>query len=397
MNVLMAPASDWYFTKRRGGIYSISYNLVTLLSQYVENIHIIVNNIDTTVHVPKNVQIYIMGKQDIERANIRDRIFFSWRYYKCVKDILEKYKINIIHHLSLFIYGKSYNLFSIFERDDYPLIIGPAEMPHEFFEDDYILLRGKNHKVIKLEFKLIKKFKKAHELLVYPMFEKTLDKSDVVIVVNERTKKEYKKIISNKKIKVIPVGVDKETFPFSQPPLNHEILAVGVNIKRKGFDYLINAMPKILKEYPDARLHITGGGPRESSLIKLARRLGVKQHVMFHGYINDEKLVKLYKRCRLFCHPSLSESFCHTILEAMAAGRPVVSTSTVGSEMVEDGKTGFIVPFKDSEAIAEAILKIFSDEGLTYKMGVRARNIVEKKYDWNIIAKRYYKIYQELI
>ena len=80
----------------------------------------------------------------------------------------------------------------------------------------------------------------------------------------------------------------------------------------------------------------------------------------------------------------------------MASGRPVVSTDTNGSEMVEHNKTGFVVPTADSEAISDAILRIFDDNELTYKMGINARSVVEKEYDWNKIAKKYYEIYCKL-
>jgi glycosyltransferase involved in cell wall biosynthesis len=98
------------------------------------------------------------------------------------------------------------------------------------------------------------------------------------------------------------------------------------------------------------------------------------------------------------CLPTLNESFGLVVLEAMASGRPVVVTKTVGpSELVGDGKNGFIVSTADSDAIADAIIKIFSDYELSSKMGVEGRRLVEEKYDWSVIAKRYFEIYSELL
>jgi len=187
-----------------------------------------------------------------------------------------------------------------------------------------------------------------------------------------------------------------DEFQFSPPPLNHEILTTGAHLKRKGFEYLITAMPSILKEYPDARLHILSDGPRREHLEGLTRDLGLKSNVIFHGYLSVNELLSFYKNCRIFCHPSLSEGFCHTTLEAMASGRPVVSTDTNGSEMVEHNKTGFVVPTGDSEAISDAILRILNNDDLTYKMGINARTKVEKEYDWHKIARKYYEIYCKL-
>jgi len=362
----------------------ITYNILTLLSELGVD-YTVANNLYFKKEV-KNIKSIKLSK---------NRIVFLYKMLTNVKKLLEDKKISLIHHIRLSYY--EFDVLSLFGLiKDYPFVVGPAQAPHMIFEDDYALGKRSNRKSIKAEYHAVRVLRKIVSPIINYAFERTLEDCDTLIVVNEKTKKIYSNIVSNKKIEVIPLGVFIDEFQFSPPPLNHEILTTGAHLKRKGFEYLITAMPSILKEYPDARLHILSDGPRREHLEGLTRDLGLKSNVIFHGYLSVNELLSFYKNCRIFCHPSLSEGFCHTTLEAMASGRPVVSTDTNGSEMVEHNKTGFVVPTGDSEAISDAILRILNNDDLTYKMGINARTKVEKEYDWHKIARKYYEIYCKL-
>ena len=362
----------------------ITYNILTLLSELGVD-YTVANNLYFKKEV-KNIKSIKLSK---------NRIVFLYKMLTNVKKLLEDKKISLIHHIHLSYY--EFDVLSLFGlTKDYPFVVGPAQAPHMISEDDYALGKRSNRKSIKAEYHAVRVLRKIVSPIINYAFERTLEDCDTLIVVNEKTKKIYSNIVSNKKIEVIPLGVFIDEFQFSPPPLNHEILTTGAHLKRKGFEYLITAMPSILKEYPDARLHILSDGPRREHLEGLTRDLGLKSNVIFHGYLSVNELLSFYKNCRIFCHPSLSEGFCHTTLEAMASGRPVVSTDTNGSEMVEHNKTGFVVPTGDSEAISDAILRILNNDDLTYKMGINARSKVEKEYDWHKLAKKYYEIYCKL-
>ncbi len=362
----------------------IRYNILTLLSELGVD-YTVANNLYFKKEV-KNIKSIKLSK---------NRIVFLYKMLTNVKKLLEDKKISLIHHIHLSYYD--FDILPLFGlTKEYPFVVGPAQAPHMIFEDDYALGKRSNRKSIKAEYHAVRVLRKIVSPIINYAFERTLEDCDTLIVVNEKTKKIYSNIVSNKKIEVIPLGVFIDEFQFSPPPLNHEILTTGAHLKRKGFEYLITAMPSILKEYPDARLHIMSDGPRREHLEGLTRDLGLKSNVIFHGYLSVNELLSFYKNCRIFCHPSLSESFCHTTLEAMASGRPVVSTDTNGSEMVEHNKTGFVVPTGDSEAISDAILRILNNDELTYKMGINARSKVEKEYDWHKLAKKYYEIYCKL-
>jgi glycosyltransferase involved in cell wall biosynthesis len=81
----------------------------------------------------------------------------------------------------------------------------------------------------------------------------------------------------------------------------------------------------------------------------------------------------------------------------MSVGRPVISTNAVGpSELVKDGRTGFIVPAADADALAERMIDLLGDGELTRTMGISGRKEVEEKYDWKVIAKQYFDLYERL-
>lgn len=391
--ILAAPVEQTLIDSR--GRYSIGYNLVSILSKDFDvKFHAITNATDLHKKL-ENVRIYEIG--DNLNSAFKKKVILKYHYFKYAKKILEKERILAIHQMGTFAYTTGFSFLSLSHlTKDCPFIIGPAEVRHQVFTDDYLIIdpKKRNHRLIELEWWCKKNL---YRLATYSLFKRTLDDCDILVAVNDETKKLFSKYISNTKIRVIPIGIYPNDFPYSPPLNNHEILMVGNLIKRKGHEYLIKAMPKIIKNFPDTTLHITSEGAMKDYLEALTRRLNLERNIIFHGYVSKEELLSLYKNCRVFCHPSLSEGFCHVILEAMATGRPIVSTDNFGSKMVEHGKTGLLVPPKDSDAIADAALKIFSDNELTYKMGVEARKKVEEVYDWYKVAEKYYGVYREVI
>lgn len=393
ITILAAPAEPTL--KKSGERYSIGYNLLdTLSKEFGVKFHAITNTADIlTQESLKNVQIYEVG-MNIDSL-FKRKFILKYNYFKLAKKIIKENKVSAIHQMGTFAYRTGFSFLSFLGiTKDYPFIIGPAEAPHLILEDDWSLGTGREYGLIKVEAYI---GRHLFKLMTFPFFKKTINDCDILIAVNEETKELFSKYISSKKIRIIPLGINSNDLPFSLPPNNHEILTVGAHVKRKGFDYLIKAMPKILKEYPDAKLHMPSDGPRKHILEALTKELGVESNLIFHGYVSREKLFDIYKNCRVFCHPSISEGFCHVTLEAMATGRPVVSTDNFGSKMVEHGKTGFLVPPADSDAIADAILRVFDNYELTCKMGIEARKKIEEEYDWYKVAEKYHDVYQEVM
>jgi glycosyltransferase involved in cell wall biosynthesis len=182
------------------------------------------------------------------------------------------------------------------------------------------------------------------------------------------------------RVTVVGGGANYETLPTpSELSASPNILFVGRDFERKGGDCLIEAFQMVRGEVADARLHIIGVG----------NDFGVPG-VISHGKIFDRKgLEGHYRRARVFCQPSRFDLWPLALAEAMAVGVPCVGT-TVGSipEILDGGKTGLLVPPDDPAALAEALLRVLTDDGLARTLGAAGRQRVEQELTWDRVADR---------
>jgi len=352
-----------------GAISNIAYNLLLSLSKFAK-IYAFVRGYDLVKSPPRNLKLYLFPGRFNQHIG----------YIRKADKILEQEKISLITQLYFF-YGVSFNLFR--EIKDYPFVIGMCELPHPLLSDEI------GSEIKRYAAKIGKK-------ITFPLFKKTLEHCDALIAVNEATKDLYSNLMPRSKIRVIPYGVDLEHFKYSPLPTNHNILAVSRLIKRRSLDYLVEAMPSILREYPDVRLHFVGSGPRREILQRRAKELGVSSKVIFHGNVSANELVNLYRNCYVFCHLSFADGWNQPALEAMASGRPVVCTDAPHNSMVKDKKMGFLIPYGDINILAEKIMKLFGDRGLAEKMGIEGRKEAEEKYNWDEVGRKYYEVYKEV-
>jgi len=166
------------------------------------------------------------------------------------------------------------------------------------------------------------------------------------------------------------------------------ILSVGRLVERKGFDKVIEAMPEILRDAPDAEYQIVGDGPYAAELMKLAKKLGVGDRVKFFPNINDAELPEFYKNCRIFAMPARkidadTEGFGIVYLEAALFGKPSVAGNVGGApEAVLNNQTGLIINPESPEEIARAIIKLLKDGDLCRAFGEEARARAEREFRW---------------
>ena len=385
MKILFSPASmeisDTH-NYSKGCIAGIFYNLLDSLSKLEVESYILSKGIDIENPLQKNIKLFTLGESRIKNPSyVHSKIFLKSLIY--TNKILKKEKIDLITQLYFF-YGVSFNPM-LKTIKNYPFVIGMCELPHPLLDDE---LEGLS------KFRTLKTFGKT---VLSPLFKKTIDHCDILIAVNEGAKDLYSQVMPRSKIRVIPYGVDLTHFKQSPHPKSHNILAVSRLIERRGLDYLVEAMPSILKEYPDTKLHFVGNGPRKEILQKKAKDLGIGSNLIFYGNVTADELINHYKNCSVFCHLSSADGWNQPALEAMASGRPVICTDAPHNSMVIDKKTGFLVPFGDYDAVANAILKLFSDDELACKMGAEGRKKAEKDHDWAKIGEKYYNVYREVV
>ncbi|OQX53652.1 MAG: colanic acid biosynthesis glycosyltransferase WcaL, partial [Candidatus Cloacimonas sp. 4484_209] len=169
-----------------------------------------------------------------------------------------------------------------------------------------------------------------------------------------------------KKIVVHRMGINLEKFEFSErgkqtgEPI--KILTIGRLVEKKGHRYAIEAVSKIVKKHKNIEYIIAGDGPLRQGLESLVRKLEIEKYVKFLGVVNQDELLKLYQYVHIFILPSMTarngdqEGIPVVLMEAQATGLPVISTFHSGiPEGVLDGKSGFLVPEKDVDALADRL------------------------------------------
>src|SRR3989344_4513170 len=171
-----------------------------------------------------------------------------------------------------------------------------------------------------------------------------------------------------------------------------KILFVGRLIERKGVEFLISSMPKVLRGV-EVELQIVGDGPLFPSLQKQINSLSLQKNVKLYGKISDRDLKKMYEECDVFVLPSIIDRWGDTeglgvvLLEAMSFGKPVIASSVGGIiDIVKNERTGLLVSEKDPDSLANAIIKILTDEKLAGKLGETGYKYVMNNFNWDTLV-----------
>ncbi len=185
-----------------------------------------------------------------------------------------------------------------------------------------------------------------------------------------------------------PAGGDAAAIDGAREP--HTVLCVARQYPRKRVADLIKAFQNVHQQLPSARLVVIGDGPEHGALRELVQRLGLGAVVQLLGALPDDGAVReWYRRSAVFCLPSIQEGFGIVFLEAMASGLPVVSTTaTAIPEVVPNGKAGLLVPPRDPQALAEALLKLLTDPALQAQQRAYGREHVGP-FSWDRVAERF--------
>lgn len=174
------------------------------------------------------------------------------------------------------------------------------------------------------------------------------------------------------------------------------VAAVGRMVDKKGFDVLLEAVPAVLAERPEARFVFGGGGELQSTLETRASALGLDRAVRFTGALSHPEVLQLIGGADLFVMPSVRDAKGNVdglpivVLEAMAAGKPVVASDVSGLPLaVRHGETGTLVPERDPAALAAAIRDLLGDRERARRWGERGRARVADELNWPAIARRH--------
>lgn len=166
------------------------------------------------------------------------------------------------------------------------------------------------------------------------------------------------------------------------------ILSVGRLVKRKGFDKVIEIMPRLLKRVPGLKYVIIGNGPEKAALQIQIAELGLSDSVEILENISDDELHEWYNRCVVFALPCCqigadAEGLGLVFLEAAFAGKPIVAGNSGGApETVRHGYSGFVVDAEAPEELYQSLLKILTDEPFAKRLGAYGREWVNRNFQW---------------
>ena len=237
----------------------------------------------------------------------------------------------------------------------------------------------------------------ALDRFVLRNFDRAATVSDAVADILRRSG------IDPKKISVISNGVDPERFRYAPPDLRREIACgreplvgfVGRFVPGKGGEILLAAARKVIAEHPDARFAFIGDGPLRGAWQLLARSLGIEDRVVFTGSRSD--MPEIYASLDIVALPSLNEGMPMCLLEALAAGKPVVATK-VGAipRIVVPGITGLLVEAGDESGLA-AILRLLRDPELSAQCASNSRRRATERFSCDAMARDYIGLYEEAL
>ncbi len=215
---------------------------------------------------------------------------------------------------------------------------------------------------------------------------------------------------------LVPYGVDPGQFTRidgAAPLLKKElglpkdslvVFAVGRMVYKKGFEYLIRAVPAILRQHPNARIVIAGGGDLQPRLESLVKQLGVEKSVIMPGWVQRDRMPLFFSGCDLFVLPSVVDQqgnvdgLPNTLLEAMASARPVVATTVAGIPLVvKDGDNGLLVPEKQPGELSAAINLLLDAPELRVQYGEAGRRRVETELNWQTTARTFNRLYESAV
>ena len=220
--------------------------------------------------------------------------------------------------------------------------------------------------------------------------------------------------IPAEKVTVIPNAVDIDAFNLASPPdpelqkkwglTGKTVIGfIGSFYAYEGLDLLLDALPALLKQRPDVRVLLVGGGPQEANLRQQAEQLGLKDHVIFTGRVPHSDVARYYDLINILAYPRHRMRLTELVtplkpLEAMAQGQLFVASDVGGhKELVEHNKTGILFKAGDRQALAQAIVELLDNRQHWPELKANGRQFVENVRNWRNSVANYRKPYSLLL
>lgn len=235
---------------------------------------------------------------------------------------------------------------------------------------------------------------------VVPFLRQSLKSADLCIANSSDTASKVEEL-SDRPCHVLPYGTTVNAANVQAAPTTKpRVLFTGRLIERKGLEYLLQAVPMILSRVPDADFIITGDGDQRERLESMSAELGLKDTVNFLGFVSKEELAEQYAKCNVWVNPGIIDSWGDAeglgigSIEAYSYFKPVVASRVGGiPDTIRDGETGYLVPQKDPNALAEAICDLLMNPSKCRQFGKAGFRFAKETFSWKRIVGELQQLY----
>lgn len=232
--------------------------------------------------------------------------------------------------------------------------------------------------------------------ILTPLIRRTWTRAECVVAKCESEAAMIQAVAPAVKATIVPNGVDLRVFESgprcTEGPLR--LLCVGRLIERKGHRHLLDALATLTRSGVDASLELVGTGDERRRLENLVAALGLRDRVVFAGYVPREEIPRRYAAADVFVLPSYNEGMSVATLEAMAAGLPIVVTRTGGSaELVEDGVNGLTFDWGDTHTLSQHLARFAADRHMGHRMGAASRARAAS-FSWDAMTRRFLELFR---
>jgi len=363
----------------------VAHGFISSLARRGHRLHVAAQRIDLREPLPANVTLYPIR---LKRPHgIVSRLEYMFRIRKLLRELRKSCKFDLIHQLNPVFTGVSLAL----AGSDLPLVLGTyvGRWP----EDPNALTSrgGWSGRLLGHARSFIAALQQRQAdalILTTPAAWNRLPDPETV----------------KQRIHVVPHGLDTELFSpkpawDSQESLAAEqaepsVLFFANVVKRKGIHTLVEAFPGVLREVPNCRLRIAGGGPDVPEIKELVSKLGVSEHVELLGRKERTDAPELYRNCTVYCLPSFGEPYGTTVVEAMSCAKALVVTNCGALPHLVHEQGGLRVPAGDSIALSQALVWLLQRPNERAKMGRYNRQFVEEKMPWDSVARQLEEVYE---
>lgn len=387
MNILFL--SQDYPPNQIGGVGSYIYDISRILAKMGNRVFVITKALDSSleyydqgVHVfrTKFRNFHLLDRTNNPLKGFLERLSYSYAISKKIRQIVIRYKIDIIESCEARAEGFWYYLF----KKRPPLVIKLHTPESIVFKLNLVPQT--------LDYKLIDKLE-----------EWWIHRANKIVGLNraivDLVSRHFRMIL--KHVPIAPNPINIEEFKPSSVIQKKEIgvIYVGRLEFRKGVHLLIRTIPSVLKKIPGAKFIFIGNDcGMKSYLLDKITQFKIQDSVKFIDQMPRYKLIEYYQRNTICVVPSLWENHPYAVLEAMACGKPVIASNVSGiSEIIKDNINGILVPPGSVSALSRVIKKLLSDEKLLERLGNNARKYIEEEYAPIKIAQKNIKIYEELL